>query len=53
MKKLILKRRCAAGHAGVVIEADESYARRLISRGLASVKTENRKTAPKKEAKEE
>ena len=53
MKKLILKRRCAAGHVGAVIEADESYARRLISRGLASVRTESHKAAPKKAAKEE
>ena len=54
MKTLILSHRCAAGRAGDVIKVDESYARRLISRGLVShVKQESRKTATRKEAKEE
>ena len=53
MKKLILNRRCAAGRAGDVIEADDSYARRLISRGMATSKQESRKAATRKAAKEE
>lgn len=53
MKKLILSRRCAAGRAGAVIGAGESYARRLLAHGFATVKPEARKTAPKKAAKDE
>lgn len=53
MKKLILSRSCAAGRTGAVIEADDSYARRLLARGFATVKPETRKPAPKKAAKDE